>query len=300
MSDAAKSAVAEPEVASLPQAAGTTVAPARFAVFSDAHGNLPALRACLADMKSKNYSVSYCCGDLVGYGAHPNECMDLVLRAGTSAVLGNHDQMTLTLNRLASFSDGARRAITWTARTLAPEHRARLAALPLVRRAGEFTFVHGSPYEPAQWHYVLTRGAARLNFQFFDGWICFIGHSHQPFVVAQDPFDPDDTDPPWAMGNGGEGGAPAADPRQALYAGPRLAGAEPGEIALDRSRRYLVNVGSVGQPRDNDPRACYVTVDLAAMRLRFHRVEYPVAEAQRAIEEAGLPVALARRLALGR
>jgi diadenosine tetraphosphatase ApaH/serine/threonine PP2A family protein phosphatase len=296
----AGAAVAELEIAPSPQESGTTDAPARFAVFSDVHGNLPALLACQAAMESENYSVSYCCGDLVGYGAQPNECMDRVLGAGIPSVLGNHEKMTLTLNNLAAFNDAAQRAITWTARTLAPENRARLSALPLVRRAGEFTFVHSSPYEPGQWHYVLTRGAARLNFQFFDGWICFIGHSHQPFAVTQAAPHLEDTDPLWAIGEGWERETEASYPREVLYAGPRLAAAEPGGIALDRSRRYLVNVGSVGQPRDTDPRACYVTVDLAAMRLRFHRVEYPVAEAQRAIVAAGLPVDLARRLALGR
>ena len=297
MSEVAGAAVAEAEVAPAPEVAGV---PPRFAVFSDVHGNLPALRACLKEMEFDNLPVRYCCGDLVGYGAHPNECTDLVLGAGTATVLGNHDEMALAPERLAAFNVAAQQAIAWTARTLAPEQRARLATLPLTRRAGDFTFVHGSPYEPAQWHYVLTRRASQVSFRFFDGWICFIGHSHQPFVVEQPPSDSEDADPFDESGDSRDWDEGAASPRETWYSGPRLGRCKSGEVALDRSRRYLVNVGSVGQPRDADPRACYVTVDLAAMRLQFHRVEYPVAEAQRAIVAAGLPAVLARRLALGR
>jgi diadenosine tetraphosphatase ApaH/serine/threonine PP2A family protein phosphatase len=258
--------------------------PSRFAVFSDVHGNLPALHAFFEDVESRGFDRLYCCGDLVGYGAHPGECCDLVQMCNIPVVLGNHDQVSAGDGSLDHFNEVAADAILWTRRALAPAHVSYLQSLPYTLVEGDFTFVHASPREPEKWNYVLTRGEAVENFARFDTWICFIGHSHQPFVVEQ---------------------------RQGDITCP-----EPGVTELHRDRRYLVNVGSVGQPRDRNPQLCYVTVDLEENRparreesvrrgeqpcgiLRFHRVPYPVFEAQRAILDAGLPVELADRLSLG-
>lgn len=240
---------------------------ARFAVFSDVHANLPALHAFFEDVETQNCERLFCCGDLVGYGAHPAECVELVQAQDIPTVVGNHDFVCTRNENLDYFNDVAREAVLWTRRALGPSHVAYLKSLPYVLTEGDFTFVHASPRDPEKWNYILTRGEALDNFNCFDNWICFIGHSHQPFVVEQ---------------------------RDSEIHCP-----DPSEIELRRDRRYLINVGSIGQPRDRNPQLCYVIVDLKEMRLTFRRVPYPVFEAQRAILDAGLPDELAERLSLG-
>ncbi|MBN1866365.1 metallophosphoesterase family protein [Candidatus Sumerlaeota bacterium] len=241
--------------------------PSRFVVFSDVHGNLPALDTLLKEIDSCDYEACFCLGDVVGYGANPNQCCDRIVSRKIPTVMGNHDYVAVMLEDVEYFNEVARTAIKWTHERLVPEHVDFLKSLPHRIDRGDFTFVHASPFEPPRWHYVLTRSDARLNFDAFDKWICFVGHSHQAFVVE--------------------------------LLGRELTCPDPEEIELDREKRYIVNVGSVGQPRDHNPDLCYVSVDLAENRLRFHRVAYPVHEAQRAIIQAGLPMELADRLGLG-
>ncbi|NQU43809.1 metallophosphoesterase family protein [bacterium] len=241
--------------------------PGRFAVFSDIHGNRPALQAFLEDVASEQIVRIFCCGDIVGYGAHPNQCCDLIRKAGIPVVRGNHDQVAVTLENLNAFNDIAARAISWTHDRLTPENREFLEGLPYLMKEGDFTFVHSSPRDPRKWDYVLTRTEAMKSFDAFDTWLCFIGHSHQPFAVDETGRD---------------------------VASPDLE-----EIELSRDRRYLINVGSVGQPRDRNAQLCYATIDPGQNVLRFHRLSYPVEEAQQAILEAGLPPQLAERLTLG-
>ena len=297
----------------------------KWGILSDIHGNLPALTACLDDMEVQGCDRLYCCGDLVGYGAQPNECCAVIRERAIPTIMGNHDFMATNLVNVESFNEIARKALLWTHDQLTPANMNYLLFLPFVRNEDDFTFVHASPLDPEKWNYILTRGEARINFECFDSWICFLGHSHQPFVVEQvrprrvpapvsEKGHDDETDPPWMPSPEDrvrlKTGAPIPKPAGIdadrdttaidYNSDPQLLVPDPTVIELNRDNRYLVNVGSVGQPRDRNPRACYVTVDLRKMRLDFHRVDYPIAHAQKAILEANLPPELAQRLSLGR
>jgi len=241
--------------------------PARFAVFSDIHGNLPALNHFLQHADATGYDALFCLGDIVGYGAHPNECCDAIRRRNIPSVLGNHDEMALKPDEADNFNDIARRAIHWTHDQLRPENAAFLASLPYRIEAEDCLFVHASPLDSEKWHYILTHTDAEFNFRAFDQRICFVGHSHQPFAVA--------------------------------YADGAIHNIPGDEIPLRDGCRYLINVGSIGQPRDRNPDSCFVEVDRDQSILRFRRLAYPVQEASEAIEKAGLPAELARRITLG-
>ncbi|MFW5870257.1 MAG: metallophosphoesterase family protein [Candidatus Sumerlaeota bacterium] len=258
----------------------------RLAVFSDIHSNLAALEACLKDMEEQGCEHFFCCGDIVGYGAHPNECCRIMIQLDVPCVMGNHDYMATTLDNIDSFNHIARKAILWTHRALKPVHLDYLKNLPYVRVQDNMTFVHASPLEPSNWHYILTRGEARVNFECFDTWMCFVGHSHQPFVVEQLLLESEQKDTE-------EGDTLAA------FGDHKLLCPDPDVIELTDQKRYLINVGSVGQPRDRDPRACYTIVDTEKGRVAFRRIPYDIDSAQEAIIAAGLPSDLADRLSAG-
>ncbi|HPS01377.1 MAG TPA: metallophosphoesterase family protein [Candidatus Sumerlaeota bacterium] len=310
--------------------------PRRFAVISDIHGNLPALKRCLDSLDEQGFDSIYCCGDIVGYGAHPNECCKLLRKRGISGILGNHDSVAIHLNDLEKFNATARAAILWTHNRLKSDHLEYLRSLPLVLADADKTLVHASPRNPERWDYILSPLDIWLNLDHFSTPLCFVGHSHLPMVVedrgpagahpptlsssavSQSVPSPDEGGPflppqpeGWEtdaelvreiFGDVEEEELAGTDPATSCGAfnPDRFSTLEAGEVELIAGRRYLVNVGSVGQPRDSDPRLCYVTVDLDERRLSFHRLEYAVQEAQEAILEAGLPAALAQRLILGR
>lgn len=245
-----------------------TEAPRRIAVFSDIHANLPALETFLAHTAAEAYDAIYCLGDLVGYGPHPNECCELMRSCHIPVVLGNHDEVALTRKRVEFFNEVARQAILWTHEQLTEDNARYLRGLPYLLRQDDLTLVHAGPCAPEQWDYVLTMGEARRSFRCFDSWICFIGHSHQPFAVEQE--------------------------------GSRLRSLSQEELELLPERRYLVNAGSIGQPRDKNPQLCYVHLELGPRpRLAFRRLDYPYQRTQDAILEAGLPAVLAERLGCG-
>ncbi len=239
------------------------------AVLSDVHGNLEALETVLADLRREGAGEVLCLGDLVGYGACPNECIDLLRPLLAAAVAGNHDIAARGGMRLGGFSSQAATAARWTGEVLSPENQAFLDALPLALRHAGALLVHSSPSEPRAWHYVLSTADAREEFDSFLDPLCLIGHSHYPGTF-------------------------------------RLAAGEPlptydraAEVRMTPDARYLVNVPSVGQPRDGDPRAGYLLWDDAGGRLRHVRLEYDVQGARRRILEAGLPPFLGDRLQWG-
>lgn len=241
--------------------------PRRFAVFSDVHGNLPALKAFWADVQKREVESLYCCGDLVGYGPFPNAVCDWFRKKQIPALLGNHDDMVAHSRNPIKFNRIAREAILWTREQITAENAKYLKKLPLQLEGELVSLFHASPCEPEKWHYILMRDDAAMNFSFFDGWIAFVGHTHQAFAVEN------------------AGGSLNCPPLT--------------RFPLNPANRYLINVGSVGQPRDRSPELCYVLVDLDAMELEYCRVPYPIQETQAAIHEAGLPVELAHRLELG-
>ena len=234
---------------------------------SDVHGNLEALQAVFRVIDERRPDRILCLGDVVGYGASPNECLDLVRERCDVILLGNHDAAASGGPEAARFNIYARVAAEWTAKTLTRENREFLQKLPLTAIEGSCYCVHASPATPRDWEYLLDRFDAEPQFAYFTEPVCFIGHTHQPAVYMADP----------------------TGCKQLPLEGVRL----------DPRRRYIVNVGSVGQPRDRDPRAAYALWDVEAGRVDIRRVVYDVVEARRKIEAAGLPRFLADRLAAG-
>jgi diadenosine tetraphosphatase ApaH/serine/threonine PP2A family protein phosphatase len=239
----------------------------RIGIFSDIHANLHALQSVLKALEADSTDAIFCCGDIIGYGAHPNECVEIVRDLGCPLIAGNHDHAALTLTDISYFNDVAKAAVLWTKEVLTPGNADFLRNLPLTIAKEDFFFVHGSPRAPEEWNYILTMGDARLSFECFEERFCFIGHSHQPFIIENS--------------------------NDSLFCAIRP------ELEIKNNCRYLVNVGSVGQPRDHNPDACYAICDLAQRTLEIKRVRYDVEGAQRAIIDAGLPRELADRLTYG-
>jgi diadenosine tetraphosphatase ApaH/serine/threonine PP2A family protein phosphatase len=242
----------------------------RIAVISDVHANLVALEAVLAAIEDEAVDELWCLGDTVGYGPRPNECCRLVRQRTTVCLVGNHDLVALEAAGvdMAEFNPDAAAAARWTIDALDDETRAFLRSLePEARRDGVALF-HASARDPV-WEYVLTGEAALGSLEATTEPVVLVGHSHVAIAIA---FDGDRL----------EGGVAPAGTR-AEIGGPRL----------------LLNPGSVGQPRDGDPRAAWLLLDLEERFAAFRRVEYSVSETQRELREQGLPASLAERLALG-
>lgn len=239
----------------------------RIGIFSDIHGNLPALEAVLAALDNEDCDFLVCCGDVVGYGAFPNECCELLIERGIPTIVGNHDHAALGLTDISYFNEIAKSAILWTRRTMSERNLEWLRSLGFQLSYNDLLFVHASPESPEDWKYVLTMGEARLNFRHFEERACFIGHSHQPFIIE-------------------------------CFQDNLFCSTKP-QIDMKSQRRYLINVGSVGQPRDRNYRACYAICDLERENIEIKRVDYDLSRAQEAIRGHGLPGQLADRLANG-
>ncbi|MEO0086075.1 MAG: metallophosphoesterase family protein [candidate division WOR-3 bacterium] len=241
----------------------------RIGVVSDIHANLEALEAVLAVLRGRGADHFASCGDIVGYGPDPGPCVDIVSRLHGWAVAGNHDIAVLGMANAAAFNSAAGTALTWTRRQLTSNHRLYLRGLPFVSHFTPLVLVHGSPSAPAAWEYVFTLHDAEAQMAYYSEAVCLAGHSHYPFAVER------------------VAGQPA-----------RLLTESSWELRPDA--KYFVNAGSVGQPRDGDPRASCLLYDDRARRMEFLRVEYDIAAVQRKIRSAGLPEFLAARLASGR
>jgi predicted phosphodiesterase len=254
---------------------------ARYAIISDIHGNLHAFDAVLRHMGTLEVDEAVCLGDVVGYGPQPGECLDLVIRYCSYVVRGNHDEAAVDPYCAATFNGAAREAIYWTRSHLGALHLNSLNELPYRVRFGpdERIFcVHASPYDGPT-DYVHDKRVAALAFRGVDRQICMVGHTHMPMVYE----------------------APDGQIDRELTA-PEITAYIPSHelpIALHPDRRYILNPGSVGQPRDCDPRASYAVLDTDAWTFTVHRVDYDIAAAQAATQAAGLPTILADRLAVG-
>jgi diadenosine tetraphosphatase ApaH/serine/threonine PP2A family protein phosphatase len=239
----------------------------RVGVISDLHGNLDALDAVLAALGPVD--ALWCLGDIVGYGAEPNECIARLRELEAVCIAGNHDLAALGEISLDTFNADAAAAAAWTAAQLTAEARAWLAQLGSLTAAGPVVLAHGSPYDPV-WEYVTNGRVAARSLTCFESPLCFVGHTHVPSSFIQLPDGQIRTE----------------------Y---RVEG----DVVPLGQARLIANPGSVGQPRDEDPRAAYLVLDSEAATLTWHRTPYPVAVAQEKILAAQLPVRLARRLALG-
>jgi putative phosphoesterase len=231
----------------------------RIAVISDIHSNLPALERVLAAAEAEKADKIVCLGDIVGYGPFPNECVNLVRQRCSTVVRGNHDAGAVGLLSTELFTDSGRAAIEWTRDRLTPENQEFLRETPIFVVADDITLTHATPDRPESWNYVATWKDAEAVFPHFPTPLCFIGHTHVPAMICAD--------------------GTVNDYRPGL--------------------RHLINAGSVGQPRDGNPKASFVLLDTINGTVEILRVDYPVATTAAAIRDAGLPDFLARRLSLG-
>lgn len=249
----------------------------RCLVFSDVHANFAALEAVLRDVKQRRigYDVVWFLGDLVGYGPDPNECIEQVRAlAPVVALAGNHDWAVLGKIDPAAFHDLAAEVVMWTRSVIRAENLAYLDARPTQAKAEGCLLVHGSPREPI-WEYVIDLATAAANFAVMETPCALVGHSHVPLLFVADPEQPE------------------AKPRAFLVA-PNT------PVFLKPSLRYILNPGSVGQPRDQDPRAAYALLDTEARTWTLYRTTYPVHHTQAKMRALGFPEALIVRLQLGR
>lgn len=246
----------------------------RYLILSDIHANIDALDAVLDAASSSTWDRALVLGDLVGYGAEPNAVIERVVSLDPLAsIRGNHDKAAISIEDAADFNHVARAAAIWTSHTLTPKHRAYLDALPagpLVIDDGA-EICHGAPFDED--HYIFSIDDASRALDAAARPLCLFGHTHLPIVYRRG----DDGDSAPVQTSDGHV-----------------------EVTLADGARYLVNAGSVGQPRDGDPRAAYGVYDTDARRITLLRVLYDVEEAQRRILDAGLPLSLAQRLAVGR
>ena len=240
----------------------------RIAVLSDIHANLHALEAVIAAVEAEGVDELWCLGDTVGYGPRPNRCCAIVQARAAVCLAGNHDLAVAGALPVDAFNGDAAAAVRWTREVIEPEARSFLGALvPSATRPGVELF-HGSPLDPV-WDYVLSDAAAILSFEATEAPLVLVGHSHLPLALS------------WAEEELGGGLAQAGT-----------------EVDLTAAR-WILNPGSVGQPRGGDPRAAWLLVDDEERRAAFRRVPYPVELTQAEIRERGLPEALAARLGLG-
>lgn len=240
----------------------------RILVISDIHANLPALETVLEDAQGQ-WDKLWCLGDVIGYGPNPNECVALLREHDPVCLSGNHDWAALGKLDISEFNAEARAAVRWTQNALSDEARAYLDALPPLQVIDDFTLAHASPRQPV-WEYILDEETAVENFAVLETPYCLVGHSHVPVLFAE------------------------KGPDEVITFQPEYRET----IQLDGTRAIL-NPGSVGQPRDSDPRAAYALLDTAAMTWEFHRVPYPVGKTQEMMEAEGLPTPLILRLAYG-
>ena len=241
----------------------------RYALISDIHGNLEALEAVLRALSKERIDGYLCVGDVVGYGADPALCIRRVKSLEPKAlVAGNHDWGVLGLVGLGYFNEYAREAVIWTKRVLSPDELGYLKSLRLIEEGKRFLLVHGSLEEPAEFNYILNSNDAGPTLKLLEKPVCFVGHSHVAGIYSLVNGKIEYINSPKAM--------------------------------LDYGERYVVNVGSIGQPRDRDPRASYAIYDEEAGMVEIKRTAYDIRAAAEKILTAGLPKQLAARLYEGR
>ncbi len=231
----------------------------KYAIISDIHANLEALKKAMTIIEGKHVDEIICLGDVVGYGANPNECIDLVRRVCSTIVLGNHDEAALDPAGPHDFNPIAQKAIEWTAEQLTDESRSFLSSAPMIEKKDNILLVHSSPRSPELWDYVITPDDAIAAIHCFEEKICFIGHTHVPGTFS----------------SSGRAKSISAD------------------------EKYLVNVGSVGQPRDGNPMLAFGIFDSTSWNYELIRSDYDIDGAAEKILNAGLPRELGYRLMYG-
>ncbi|MBN1694174.1 metallophosphoesterase family protein [candidate division WOR-3 bacterium] len=240
-----------------------------YAVISDIHGNLEALLATLESIKSykKNIDKIICLGDIVGYGADPNECIRITREVSDVILAGNHDFAVCEQTSIENFNYYAKAAVLWSRDALNKEEIDFLKGLPLKYQEKGTDYVHASLHRPESWRYLSGTFDTQIDFQIMEQKILFVGHTHVPVIFENTEMEIKRINGP--------------------------------EFSLNSDKKYIINPGSVGQPRDRDPRASFSIFDLEKNFIETIRVEYDIKKAQRKILDAGLPEVLATRLSYG-
>jgi predicted phosphodiesterase len=239
----------------------------KYAVIADIHANWEALQVVLEDAKNQRATHYVCLGDVVGYNANPKECLKVVRDMNMPCVKGNHDEYCSTDEQLEGFNPNAADAVHWTRKQLSTEEREWLRELKYTKMVANFSVVHATLDAPQRWGYVFDKLAAAASFPYQTTPVCFFGHTHVPVAFMRDTV---------------------------------VRGGTFSKFKVDPSKKYFVNVGAVGQPRDNNPKASYVIYDMDAGTIELRRLDYDIATAQEKIRAAGLPERLAERLEFGR
>jgi diadenosine tetraphosphatase ApaH/serine/threonine PP2A family protein phosphatase len=239
----------------------------KLAIFGDIHANLEALERVLADAADQGVEQHACIGDVVGYNANPHECMERVRGLDCPVVKGNHDEEASLDTEIIGLNPLAQAALEWTRDHLTEEDKQWLRDLRMVRQVRDFTIVHATLDSPGQWHYVMNKFDAMASFRHQYTQLCFYGHTHTPRVYVKE--------------------------QSVTMEDIELVRMVPG-------RKYFINVGSVGQPRDGDPRCSYGIYDDEEQTVQIRRLDYDITETQRKIREGGLPEPLAGRLDFGK
>lgn len=252
----------------------------KIAIFSDVHGNLEALEAVLEDIQPFLVEAIHCLGDVVGYGADPVACLRHIQDNCSSIIQGNHENALWHMPERRHMNSMALEAITWTCKQLTPELIEMIKTWPLIKKEAEFCLVHGSPDQPLFFYYLVHRTQMERALRAFSEKICFFGHTHTPKIIEALAIDSIRVMKP-------ETEHKALETEQIIF-------------TLDGNKRYLVNVGSVGQPRDNDPRARWVMFCDDPWEVMFRYVPYNIKGVQKKIHQAKLPDVLAERLQYGK
>ncbi|NLB64037.1 MAG: metallophosphoesterase family protein [Fibrobacter sp.] len=239
-----------------------------YGIFSDIHANLSALEAVENSMAEHGVERRVCLGDLVGYCADVEECVQLTAKISDICVMGNHDSVAVKRESSMHFNQYARYVIEWTQQNLSESAINYLKSLAYMVEEGDICFVHASPKSPADWYYIASLDEAMDAFEFFTTKYCFVGHTHNPVIVALDDGFP-----------------------QVI---------EEDFYQVQGSERLLINVGSVGQPRDRDARASWCLFDSEKETIRIVRVEYDISITQKNMRKRDFPIFLIKRLAEGR
>lgn len=239
----------------------------KFAIIADIHANLEAFQVVLEDTKKQKVTHYACLGDVVGYNANPKECLDIVRAMNMPCVKGNHDEYCSSEEHLEGFNPAAAEAVNWTRKQLNEGDRQWLRELKYTRMVTSFTIVHATLDGPQRWGYVFDKLAAAASFTYQNTSVCFFGHTHVPVAFMKDNL---------------------------------VRGGTYSKFKVEPGKKYFVNVGAVGQPRDNNPKASYVVYDVHEATIEIRRLDYDIATAQKKILAAGLPERLAERLAYGR
>jgi predicted phosphodiesterase len=246
----------------------------KVVIISDIHSNYDALLEFEKRIKDISFDEIWCLGDVVGYNAQPNECIEWVKKNSKYIIMGNHDYAVLNPEEASLFNEYAKKAIEWTQKKLSQNNKIFLGTFKITFKIENIFLVHSSPSSPLKWEYIFTLEEALYNFDFFDGKICFIGHTHIPciFEFKQGKFKfiyPEYKDGIFSYN-------------------------------LHEDAKYMINPGSIGQPRDGDPRLSFCIFDSENYEIKFFRSNYNVEEAAEKVFKSGLPHFLGERLFIGR